>query len=89
MDQAVQLPHRPGAVLVGRVWVAGPVGERMMPPVGRDPVDDRTLEAHRSGEREPGTQRRCGGEAAVGQQPVEADSHAEPGQEGIAILVAD
>src|SRR5580698_4777687 len=56
-----------------------PAREGVMAAVHGDPADDRALEAHRPRERERDTQGRGRGEAAVGQQPVEADGDAEPG----------
>ena len=78
VGQTAKLPGQAGSVPVRRMRVARPVGERMMTPVDRDPADDVALEAHRprDGQRDPQRGRR--GEAAVGEQAVEADGHPEP-----------
>jgi hypothetical protein len=49
-----------------------------MTAVDGDPADDLTLEAHRPGDGQHDPERRRRGEAAVGEQTVEADGHPKP-----------
>ncbi len=79
VQRAPHLAARPGAEPVRRMRVARPIGERVVPPVRSHPPQHVALEAHRSGDSQGDTQRGPGGEAPVGQAPVEAHSHPEPG----------
>jgi hypothetical protein len=53
--------------------VAWPVGKGVMTTVDGDPADDLALEAHRPRDSQHDPLRRRRREAAVGEQPVEAD----------------
>src|SRR5580692_7605992 len=78
MSETTELPGQAGSVPVRRMRVAWPVGKRVMTAMDRDPADDVALEAHRprDGQHDPQGRRR--NEAAVSEQPVEADGHPEP-----------
>src|SRR5690348_17367926 len=78
MGETAELPGQAGSVPVRRMRVAGPVGKGVMTTVDGDPADDLTLEAHRPRDSQRDPQRRRRREAAVGEQPVEADGHSEP-----------
>src|ERR1051325_8319797 len=58
--------------------VPRPVGKGVMTAVDGDPADDLPLEAHRPRDGQHDPQRRRRREAAVGEQPVEADGHPQP-----------
>jgi hypothetical protein len=81
MGETAELPGQAGSVPVRRMRVARPVGKCVMATVDGDPADDITLEAHRArdSQRDPQGWRRR--EAAVGEQPVEADGHPKPRHE--------
>src|SRR3954453_6106486 len=68
-------PGQAGSVPVRRMRVARPVGKGVMTTGDGDLADDLTLEAHRPRDSQHAPQRRRRREAAVGEQPVEADGH--------------
>ena len=68
-------------VLVRRVRIAGTVAEHVVPAMVRDPADERALHRERSGARQRDLQRAARLEAAVGEQAVVADGHAESADE--------
>src|SRR6185295_2156527 len=80
--QALECAHHAVAVAdVGRVRVALLVGVRVVLAVVGDPADDRALDRHRAGHGQGVGHGLVGGEGAVGEQAVEADGHAEPGDQ--------
>ena len=77
MGETAELPGQAGSVPVRRMRVTRPVGKGVMTAVDGDPADDLALEAHRPRDSQRDPQRRRRSEAAVGEQPVEADGHAQ------------
>src|SRR5687768_7758451 len=57
------------------------VGERVMTPVRGDPVDDRSLNGHRTRDGEADLQWTTGDEALMREQTVEPDRYAESSEE--------
>ena len=72
---AAAVPH------VGAVGIALLVGERVVLAVIGHPRDHRALDRHRAERGEDRSQRPAGGEAAVRQMAVEADRHAQAGEQ--------
>ena len=69
------------AVAVGRVRVAGVVAEHVVAAMGGHPAGHRSLDGHRAQHGEGDLQGPPRREAAVGEQPVEADCDPEAGDQ--------
>jgi hypothetical protein len=80
VEQPSQQAAKTASMPVRRVRVAGPVGERMVPPVRCDPADDVALEAHRPGDRQHEPKRRHRSETPMREAAVKASRDAEPGE---------
>src|SRR3954469_20523668 len=81
VQQAAQRTAQADAVVdVRAVRVARPVRERVVLAVVGDPRDHRPLDRRRAEDRETAAHHAAGLEAAVREQAVEADGHAEAGE---------
>jgi len=82
VQQAADRAEDAGAAAdVRAVRVALLVGVRVVLAVVGDPVDDRALDGHRPGGGEEVLDRLGGPERAVGEHAMEADRHAEAGDD--------
>jgi hypothetical protein len=82
VQQSLERPLEPHAVIhVGAVWVALDVGERVVLAVVGDPRDDRAFDRGRAEDRQRAAHPALGLERPVREVAVEADRHAQAGQD--------